>query len=78
MLTWQYQQRNGSFASVDDNDTYVTKHGDLLIPSISKKYGTDFKLFVSHPSIMNPKRLAAQISVTVIGSIKHTLVFDIL
>lgn len=74
LLNWQYKQKNGRFASVNTDDTYVTKHGDLLIPSISKKYGTDFKLFVSQATKMNSKKLAAEISVTVIGP--STICFD--
>ena len=69
VFTWFYRSKNGNFTLVDNSVTYITKAGHLLIPSITKKYKTVFRLYVSQPSLVTGRILAAEIDVIVVGNV---------
>ena len=66
-FSWEYQESNGILVPVNKSETYTTKKGDLLVPSISMSFNTTFHLYAIQ-SGSSGIFLAAVVTVKVIGT----------
>ena len=70
IFEWMYfDKQKGMFIHVNMDDAYLTKNGDLVFPSISKKYNSQLKLVVTHLTFPAGQKTVANISVQVKGNI---------